>query len=75
VSSIGEKYIDDVLSGKISVSSTIKLTFERHAADLRVAPENGWNFDKKGAKSVFEFCSILKHSPDSRSWIQFKPEP
>jgi phage terminase large subunit-like protein len=70
-----EKYIADVLSRKIVLSDTTRLTFERHAADLLVAPENGWYFDKKAAERVFDFCGLLKHSPDKRSWVRFDPEP
>ena len=72
---IAEKYIADVRSGKIAVSTTTRLTFDRHAADLRVAPENGWYFDKKAAERVLDFCGLLKHSPDKRSWVTFNPEP
>jgi phage terminase large subunit-like protein len=66
-----ERYITDVLSGKIAVSATTRLTFERHKADLMVAPENGWYFDKKAATRVFDFCTFLKHSPDKRAWVPF----
>lgn len=72
---VAEKYIDDVLSGAVEVSETTRLTFKRHKADLRVAPENGWYFDKKASERVFDFCSLVKHSPDKRSWIAFVPEP
>jgi hypothetical protein len=72
---VAEKYIDDVISGAVEVSETTKLTFKRHKADLRVAPENGWYFDKKASERVFDFCSLVKHSPDKRSWITFVPEP
>lgn len=70
-----EKYISDVLSGATEVSQITKLTFERHRADLGVAPEHGWRFDKKAAERVFDFCTLLKHSPDKRSWVRFEPEP
>lgn len=70
-----EKYINDALSGKVVVSAITRLTFERHRADLQVAPENGWYFDKKAAERVFDFCSLLKHSPDKRTWKPFIPEP
>jgi len=70
-----EKYIASVLSGETVVSATTRLTFERHNADLKVAPENGWYFDKKAVARVFDFCTLLKHSPDKRSWVPFLPEP
>jgi phage terminase large subunit-like protein len=69
-----EIYIADVLSGKIALSATTRLTFERHAADLLVAPENGWYFDKKAAERVFDFCGLLNHYSD-KGWFPFMPEP
>jgi phage terminase large subunit-like protein len=70
-----EKYIADVLSGKLEVSQTTKLSFIRHERDKLFAPENGWYFDKKSVARVFDFCTLLKHSPDKRSWVRFDPEP
>lgn len=70
-----EKYISDVLSGKIVVSATTRLTFERHKRDLLNAPEKGWYFDKRAASRMFDFCTLLKHSPDKHSWTEFKPQP
>lgn len=70
-----EKYISDVLARNILVSETTLLTFQRHEADKRVAPENGWYFDKKAVSRVLDFCTLLKHSPDKRSWVPFHPEP
>ena len=70
-----EKYIDGVISGEVLVSKTTRLTFERHKADLLVAPENSWYFDKKSAERVFDFCKFLKHTPDKRTWVPFECEP
>lgn len=70
-----EKYINQVLTGEILVSATTRLTFERHRADLMIAPENGWYFDKKAADRVFDFCKFLYHLPDKRTKVQFSPEP
>jgi phage terminase large subunit-like protein len=72
---LAERYIDGVLSGAIAVSKKTRLTFERHRNDLLVAPERGWYFDRRAAERVFDFCSLLKHSPDKRSWTRFEPEP
>jgi phage terminase large subunit-like protein len=70
-----EKYINQAISGEVALSKTTRLTFERHKADLLVAPENGWYFDKKAAEYNLAFCSFIKHSPDKRSWVVFEPEP
>lgn len=70
-----EKYIADVLSGKILVSKITKLTFERHSRDMLNAPESGWYFDKKAVEKTFAFCTFVRHSPDKRSWVPFVPQP
>lgn len=70
-----EKYINDAVSGNVLISATTRLTFERHKRDLIHAPESGWYFDKKAAERVFDFCTLLKHSPDKNTWVSFKPEP
>lgn len=70
-----EKYINDVLSGTVLVSATTRLTFERHKRDLINAPENGWYFDKRAAERIFDFCTLLKHTPDKKTWEPFRPEP
>lgn len=72
---VAEKYIADVLAGRIEVSALTRLTFERHKRDLLNAPEKGWYFDKRAAERVFDFCSLLRHSPDKIHWETFKPEP
>ncbi len=72
---IAERYISDVLSGKVVVSETTKQTFIRHERDKLFAPESGWLFDKKAVERVFDFCTLLKHSPDKRYWVEFRPEP
>lgn len=72
---LAEKYIKDVLSGEVVVSQTTLLTFQRHDRDLINAPESGWYFDKKAAERVFDFCTLLKHCPDKRTWVPFIPEP
>lgn len=70
-----EKYISDVLSGRIQVSRITRLTFERHERDLIHGPESGWYFDKKAVRRMFDFCTFLRHSPDKHTWETFRPEP
>lgn len=70
-----EKYIADVLSGKIVVSKTTLHTFQRNERDLFNVSESGWYFDKKSVQRVFDFCSLLYHMPDKRHKVAFSPEP
>lgn len=71
----GEKYIDEVLSGKIAVSSLTRLTFERHRQDLINAPEQGWYYDRKAVSKVLDFFTLLKIPADKKNWVTFRPEP
>lgn len=71
----GDRYIDNVLSGKVAVSRLTRLTFERHRQDLIIAPENGWYFDRKSVQRILDFGQLLRHSPDKKSWTPFRPEP
>ncbi|MFP4365535.1 MAG: terminase large subunit [Bacteroidales bacterium] len=56
---IAEKYIDNVLSGKISVSETTKKTFVRHRNDLK---KGKFVFDASEPLTVMEFAAHLKHT-------------
>lgn len=70
-----EQYIDDAMTGKVEISKTTRLTFERHRYDLDHAVEKGIIFNKRKAERFFAACKFLMHSPDKRSWIPFDPEP
>lgn len=59
---IAEKYVDDVLSGKIQSCNWVKLACERYVRDRETMLENGWKFDKKKAQKVINFfAKHLKH--------------
>ena len=70
-----EKYIDDAVSGRLGLSATTRLTFERHRSDLDHCVEKGIIFNKRKAERFFAACKFLMHSPDKMSWIEFDPEP
>lgn len=57
-----ERYIKDVLSGRIVVGQRVRQCVERHVRDLETARNRGLHFDKKAAQHVLNFFSLLRHS-------------
>jgi phage terminase large subunit-like protein len=53
----GEKYINDILSGKVNHGKWIKLAVEMHLKDLEGSDE--WYFDKKEAARYCKFIQLL----------------
>lgn len=57
-----ERYVDDVLSGRIVASRFVKLACERHRRDLREGHKRGLRFDAAAAQRAIDFFQFLKHS-------------
>jgi len=57
-----EKYVNDVLSGKILACKFIKQACERYLQDLKTGMDRGLYFDKKAAFYAIGFFAFLKHS-------------
>lgn len=59
-----EKYIDDVLNGRIRTNKLVKLAVKRHVKDLErfTAEDSPYYFDEKSAKFTIDFFSLLKHT-------------
>ena len=58
-----DKYISDVLSGKILVPETILLAVQRHQADLEKSEKNKkypYYFDREQADKYIRFISMLR---------------
>ena len=55
-----EKYIDDVLKGKIRTGRLAKLAVERHVRDLK---RKGWeyHFDKEAGLRTIQVMESLRH--------------
>jgi phage terminase large subunit-like protein len=53
--SVAEKYIRDVLAGKIITSELVRLQIERHQRDLKEAHKRGLIFDRDAAQHVIDF--------------------
>ena len=57
--SVAERYIEDVLAGKIPVSKLVRLQIERHVRDLEDGHERGLKFSRKAAQRVIDFFPLF----------------
>lgn len=57
----GERYVDEVLSGKQVACRWVRLACERHRNDLERGRERGLYFDSRAAKVAIQFFSVLRH--------------
>jgi phage terminase large subunit-like protein len=57
--SVAEKYIADVLAGKIVTSKLVRLQIERHEHDLVEGAARGLIFDRKAAEDVIKFFPLF----------------
>lgn len=55
-----EKYMSDILGGKIVAGELTKLAIQRQIDDLRTGIDRGLYFDEKAAKKVIDFYSFVK---------------
>lgn len=53
----GEKYINDILSGKVNHGEWIKTICQQHVSDLENSKD--WYFDKKEAEKYINFIQLL----------------
>ena len=69
------KYMNDVLTGKIVACKWTKLACKRHINDIDTAKERGFYFDEDAAQIVVDFCGLVKHSKGELAGQYFKMEP
>ncbi len=74
--SIAEKYIADVLKGKILTSKFVRLQIESHQDDLQNAGKRGLVFDRKAAQDLIDFFPLfLTHHEGSYAGLPFVLRP
>jgi phage terminase large subunit-like protein len=74
--SIAEKYIRDVLAGRIVTSSLVRLQVERHQRDLEDGHKRGLVFDRNSAQHVIDFFpEFLQHVEGKLDGQTFVLEP
>ncbi len=72
---IVNKYIDDVLSDKISVCKLAKLAVKRHVSDIKEGHKRGLFFDKNSAQRAVDFFQFLRHYKGEWAGQVFTLEP
>ena len=56
-----ERYVDDVLAGRVVVGRWARLACERHRRDLERGHERGLYFDERAARMAIAFFGVLRH--------------
>jgi phage terminase large subunit-like protein len=62
ISHPAEKYVSDVLAGRIVASKWVKLACKRHRHDLEEGHKRGLRFDPAAAQHAIDFFGFLCHS-------------
>lgn len=57
--SIAEKYIADVIAGKVVASKLIRLACERHQRDLKDGAARGLKFDRRAAQHILDYFPLF----------------
>ena len=57
--SVAEKFIADVLTGRVMVSKLVRLQVERHVADLKDGKARGLFFDRQAAQRVIDYFPLF----------------
>ena len=56
---VAEKYIADVLAGKVITSRLVRLQIERHQRDLKEGKARGLKFDRDAAQRVIDYFPLF----------------
>lgn len=56
-----ERYVDDVLNGRVTACRWVRLACERHRRDLDNGSGRGLWFDTQAARMAIAFFSVLRH--------------
>lgn len=69
-----EQYAEQVKRGEILVCEYVRLAVDRYYADLDVALDKGWYFDRKAAQRAIHFIERLKHTKGKWAGQHFRLE-
>ena len=70
-----EKYIKDVLSGKVITCKYVKLAVNRHLKDLQDCKKKGIYFDEKDGLRAIEFSKFVNHTKGEWGGRKLELEP
>jgi phage terminase large subunit-like protein len=57
-----QRYIEDVLAGRVTVCHWVRQAVLRHVHDLETGDQRGLSFDESAGQHVIDFFQFLKHS-------------
>lgn len=57
-----ERYVDDVLAGRVVAGKYVRLACARHVADFKTGRARGFEFDEQRAELPIKFFSLCRHS-------------
>lgn len=60
--SAAERYIDNVIRGKVPACRWVRLFCERHKRDMKTGRKRGLYFDRNAAQHAIDFYQFLRHS-------------
>ncbi len=70
-----ERYVDDVLTGRVVACRAVQLACERYRRDIDHGAERGLYFDREAAQIAIAFFGLLKHSKGEWAGKAVKLEP
>jgi phage terminase large subunit-like protein len=70
-----EKYVSDIMAGRIAASKWVRRACERHRRDLDDAHKRGLYFDPAAAQRTIDFFGFLRHSKGEWVGQPFVLEP
>jgi phage terminase large subunit-like protein len=70
-----EKYIEDVISGRVVAGKFVRLAVERHVRDLEQGAARGLRFDRDAAIHAIEYFQFTCHSKGEWAGKTFVPSP
>lgn len=70
-----ERYVEDVLAGRVVVCQAVRQACERHRRDMETGAARGLRFDEASAQIAVAFFELLKHSKGEWAGQTIKLEP
>lgn len=72
---VAERYIDNVIRGRVVACRWVRLFCERHKRDLKTARQRGLYFDREAAQYAIDFFQFLHHSKGRWAGTPIRLEP
>jgi len=73
--SVAERYIDNVIRGRVVACRYVRLFCERHKQDMKTGRRRGLRFDRDAAQYAIDFFQFLHHSKGRWAGTPIRLEP